>query len=466
MSTSTRSPWIVSKFGGSSMADTIAMKRSAQVAYSKRSHIVVVSATYGTTNQLVELSHLVLEGTPKARERQKEIIKNIEDRHDQIANELEISDQARQTLNRVYKELNTIIRGAHLLKDLSAKAADTLFGIGERLSSVLFTRALELTYREHHKETTVALFDAREVIKTDGRFGKAQALIQKIKERAHSSLLPLLERGEVLVTQGFIGQTLDGHNTTLGRGGSDYSAALFAEAVEACLLEIWTDVAGIATTDPRLCPKAQLIDEITFMEASELAIFGAKVLHPTTLQPAMRADIPVFVGSSIEPDKAGTTIRHETAKNPLIRAMAIRSKQSLLTLTTPTMWQGHGFLYDVFKVFNDHKISVDSVTTSEISVSLTVDDATLLNDELLSDLREHAQVQVEEGLALISLIGNKINHTGGLARDIFKAVDDINVRMICLGASKHNFCFLVPEEQSKEAITRLHKYFIESEGQL
>jgi aspartate kinase len=453
--------WIVSKFGGSSMADSVAMNRSALVALKQGAHIVVVSATYGTTNQLVELGRLVLLGTKEAREQQKQIVQDILNRHNRLAEELALNAEGRKTLERLYKELQTIVRGAHLLKDLSSKAQDTLFGLGERLSSVLFTQALSNQVQAQAGNRPVQLFDARLVMKTDNKFGKAQALIEKIREAALTQLLPLLESNLTLVTQGYIGQTLDGHNTTLGRGGSDYSAALFAEAIRASMLEIWTDVAGIATTDPRLCPEARLLEEITFMEASELAIFGAKVLHPTTLQPAMRQDIPVFVGSSIESDRPGTTIRHQTTETPLIRAMAIRSKQSLLTLTTPQMWQGHGFLYNVFKVFNDHKISIDSVTTSEISVSLTLDDATLLNEELLNDLRLHAEVEVEDNLALVSLIGNNINHTPGLARTIFQSIDDINVRMICLGASRHNFCFLVPEGQSREAITRLHRTFIE-----
>lgn len=453
---------IVSKFGGSSMADAIAMKRSAKVAVKQKSSIVVVSATYGTTNQLVELSKLALLGTTAAKEKQKKLIEEVWQKHETIARDLELPENLNKQMIALLKEMKTIAKGALLLRDLSAKASDRLLGLGERLSSVLFTRALDLAWGN---EKEVMLFDVREVMRTDSRYGQANADIAEIRKLCTEKILPLLKRNVTLVTQGYIGQNKEGHSTTLGRGGSDYSAALLAEGIKASKLEIWTDVAGIATTDPRLCPKARLLDEITFMEASELAIFGAKVLHPTTLQPAMREDIPVFVGSSIEPDKLGTTIRHQTKDTPLIRAMAIRSRQSLLTLTNPKMWQGHGFLFDVFKIFNDHKVSIDSVTTSEISVSLTLDDATLLNQDLLSDLKQHAEVAVEEKLALISLIGNQINHTPGLAHKIFSQLGDINVRMICLGASKHNFCFLVSENEAQEAVLRLHKAFIEEAGQ-
>ena len=209
--------------------------------------------------------------------------------------------------------------------------------------------------------------------------------------------------------------------TTLGRGGSDYSAAILAEGIHAAILEIWTDVAGIATTDPRLCEKARPIDEISFKEASELATFGAKILHPATLLPAIRKNIPVFVGSSFDLKAGGTWVRKEVSQTPLIRAMALRKKQVLVTLSTPEMLHAHGFLFRLFEIFNDHKVSIDAITTSEISVSVTLDDSALLNKKLITDLSKFADVQVEENLGLISLIGNNINHTPGLARRIFDA---------------------------------------------
>ena len=206
-------------------------------------------------------------------------------------------------------------------------------------------------------------------------------------------------------------------------------------------LQIWTDVAGIATTDPRIVKEARPIDEITFQEAAELATFGAKILHPTTLTPALRKNIKVFVGSSYEATAKGTWIKKECSDRPLIRAMALRDKQCLLTLSTPKMLHAHGFLLEIFKVFNDHKVSIDSITTSEISVAVTLDDSTLLNKSLISDLKQLATLKIEQDLTMVSLIGNNINHTPNLAAKIFNALGDINVRMICLGASKHNFCF-------------------------
>lgn len=330
------------------------------------------------------------------------------------------------------------------------------------MSTVLFTEAMGKVLEKHNSRKTAELFDVRQVLRTDDSFGKAKPLTLEIKKLCEEHLGFLRDHKKIVVTQGFIGMTDEGMTTTLGRGGSDYSAALLAEGVGADILEIWTDVAGIATTDPRLCPKAKPIKEISFKEASELATFGAKVLHPATLLPAIRKNIPVFVGSSFDAEARGTWVRKDVDEHPLIRAMALRKKQVLVTLSTPEMLYAHGFLFQIFKVFNDHKVSIDAITTSEISVSVTLDDSTLLNKRLIADLSQFADVQVEENLALISLIGNNINHTSGLGKQIFEAISDINVRMICLGASKHNFCFLVSDEQGPEAIRRLHECFIES----
>lgn len=446
---------VVSKFGGTSMADANAMRRSAQICVDQKTNIAVVSATSGTTNQLLELAHLALDGKDKDA---KKIWQQLFDKHHQIAADLSCHPQQIAMLDELLKEAKTISKGISLIRDLSDKARDRLVGLGERISSVLFTQALAQAY-DFQKD--VQLFDVRKIMITDDQYTRAQPMIDEIKLAAHRELIPLIERGVVCVTQGFIASTAEGVSTTLGRGGSDYSAALIAESINANVCQIWTDVAGIATTDPRLCPQARLIDEITFMEASELAIFGAKILHPTTLQPALRANIPVFVGSSYEPHLPGTWIRHQTQHTPLVRAMATRTKQGLVTLTTPQMLQHHGFLFKIFEVFARHKVSVDSVTTSEISVSITIDEHALQNKQLFKDLEQYAQIEVEDHLTMVSLIGNKINHTPGLAKKIFQAIDDINVRMICLGASRHNFCFLVSDEQGVLALQKLHACFIE-----
>lgn len=447
---------VVSKFGGTSMGDATCMRRSAQVAARRNASVVIVSATSGTTNDLIGLGRSAEGGRWDEAEK---ILTHIRSRHLALADELKPPSTELESLTSLLVEMDSMARGIYLLRDCSLKAMDTLMSLGERMSSLLFTSAMREAIGH---ERPVRCLDVREVLRTDDQFGRARPKTSKIIELCQEKLASCAAGREVVVTQGFIGATDEGQTTTLGRGGSDYSAAILAEGLGADVLEIWTDVAGIATTDPRVCPTARPIPEISFKEASELATFGAKVLHPATLLPAIRRNIPVFVGSSFDADQRGTWVRREVEESPLIRAIAQRKRQILVTLSTPEMLHTHGFLMKIFKVFDDHKVSVDAITTSEISVSVTLDDSTLLNKGLLSDLSQFADVQVEEGLTLVSLIGNRINHTPGLARQVFESIPDINVRMICLGASRHNFCFLVAENQSDVAVKRLHASFIES----
>lgn len=452
---------IVSKFGGTSMGDAQCMIRSAQVAFRRASVLVVVSATSGTTNDLISLGRLA---EKKAWSEAEALLVRIQSKHMKIADDLEIDENSRTQLQDLFEEMISLAKGIHLLRDCSVKAMDALVSLGERMSSVLFSQAMGGVLRTHGSSKSAVLFDARQVLRTDDSFNRARPLTEEIARLCERHLGASTWERSVIITQGYIGATEEGMTTTLGRGGSDYSAALLAEGIGADVLEIWTDVAGIATTDPRICPGAKPIGEISFKEASELATFGAKVLHPATLLPAIRKNIPVFVGSSFDPEAGGTWVRKDVEQHPLIRAMALRQKQVLVTLTTPEMLHAHGFLFQIFKVFNDHKVSIDAITTSEISVSVTLDDSTLLNKKLIADLAQIADVQVEENLALVSLIGNNINHTPGLGRKIFDSISDINVRMICLGASKHNFCFIVNEEQGADAIQKLHGKFIESKS--
>lgn len=450
-------PLIVSKFGGTSMGNAECMLRSAEISLQKKSFLICVSATSGTTNQLISIGQKAEQG------QSSELISELINKHLKIAAELNLSTESKehQQLLQLFEELRSVSQGMQLLKDCSPRALDILVSLGERISSVLFVQALKIQISNKNLKKNVSLLDAREIIKTDQNFGCARPLIHDIEKMCHEKIKSIYNLDkDILVTQGFIGSTLTGHSTTLGRGGSDYSAALFAEGLSASALEIWTDVPGIATTDPRLCRQAQFIEEVSFKEASELAVFGAKVLHPATVEPAVRKNIPVFVGSSFDPATRGTWIKKEVNSSPLVRAMALRKNQNLVTLTTPQMLQTHGFLFKIFKVFNDHQISIDAITTSEISVSVTIDSSFKLSEQIIKDLEMFAEVKIESGLSLVSLIGNNINHTPGLAQKIFTAIQDINVRMICLGASKHNFCFLVSSDCGELAIQKLHQAFI------
>lgn len=435
------------------MGDSSCMRRSAEVVINQNSSIVIVSATSGTTNQLIALGNCALRSDWSEVQF---LIDQLIKKHQSIATDLKLSDEAMKGACELYEQMSSLSKGIFYLKDCSPKALDALMSIGERLSSILFTKAVQNELQKKGSSQNVQNLDARDFIITDESYGKAIPNIQLIFEKMKKLNLD----NTIYVTQGFIGSSESGFTTTLGRGGSDYSAALIAEAVSAEILEIWTDVPGIATTDPRICKDARPIEEISIKEASELATFGAKILHPATLMPAMRKDIPVFVGSSFSPRDGGTWVKREVTQRPLVRALAVKNKQVLVTLTTPLMLNAHGFLYKIFKVFNDHKISVDSITTSEISVAVTLDDYVMEDKTLVKDLSEISEVSVEKDLTLVSLIGNGINHTPGLAKEIFNSIPDINVRMICLGASKHNFCLLVSSEKGNEVVKRLHQKFI------
>ncbi len=446
---------IVSKFGGTSMGSAEAMHRSAAISKRQGSTLVVVSATSGTTNKLIELALSAERGEAEHAER---LLFEIEERHLAMARELSISEYTKSAILDIIQEMKMLTSGIQLMRECSARAFDRMQSFGERLSSLLFTEALAQTWPER----SVKHLDVRTVLATDALYGKATPLIEETAARAQRILGEARGGKTTWVTQGFIGADPQGHTTTLGRGGSDYSASLLAEAMGADVVEIWTDVDGIATTDPRLHAGARAIRDITFTEAAEMAVFGAKVLHPTTVLPAMRKDIPVFVGSSFEPEKAGTWIRREVAEAPTFRAVALKKDQVLVTLSTPKMLNTHGFLARVFNVFETHRVSVDAITTSEISIAMTVDRPVLKHEGLFNDLRALGEVSFEEGLSLVSLIGNTMNHRPGLAAKIFGAISDINVRMICLGASKHNLCLLVQEAQAPEVVARLHRSLIEA----
>lgn len=445
----------ISKFGGSSMADQISMVRSANIVVEKNSSIVVVSATYGTTDQLLSLVKSAESGLWNECEK---ILFHLREKHFDICQNVTQNQIISEQLRLLFNELETLIRGVFLLQECSLKAKDQILSFGERISSLLFTEVLRET-----ASNEVQLFDVRSIMITDSHFGNATAFTDVLAHKCKEYMN--LDGSVIYVTQGFIGADDTGATTTLGRGGSDYSAALIAEAAKASVLEIWTDVAGIASTDPRICPDAVAIGEISYNEASEMAQYGAKILHPTTLVPAMRNNIPIFVGSSYDKEKAGTWIRHDATHTPLVRAITRRTDQALLSIRTPKMLQAFGFMSSIFDIFSKHRISVDCVTTSEISVAVTVDHATLENSKFINELRKIGEVRYETGNALISLIGNNISETSGVATNIFNSIAGTNVKMMCLGASDYNFNFLVKEEDSETVIKKLHKTFIEVDSE-
>ncbi|AUI87091.1 lysine-sensitive aspartokinase 3 [Vibrio azureus] len=444
----------VAKFGGTSVANFEAMSRcSTIIENNPNTRLVISSACSGVTNLLVELANGVQD-----QEHRAGVLQKLAGIHESILSQLEDSTEAAAEVYSILDTVTSLAEAASI--QASTKLTDHLVACGELMS----THILAQLMRERGVNTI--RFDIRDVLKTDGNFGRAEPSVEIISQLAQEKLVPLCQE-YVVITQGFIGSDEEGNTTTLGRGGSDYSAALIAEGVKAAGLEIWTDVPGIYTTDPRIASKAAPIPEISFSEASEMANFGAKILHPSTLVPALRHDIPVFVGSSKEPEKGGTWIRHQVESSPLFRALALRCNQTMVTLRSANMFHAYGFLAKVFEILAKHKISVDLITTSEISVSLTLDQtdtsggAPQLPQAARKELEALCKVEVEHDLCLVALIGNNMSESKGYAKQVFGTLEDFNLRMICYGASPHNLCFLVHESVSRQAIQKLHTELFE-----
>lgn len=446
--------FVVAKFGGTSVADYDAMNRSADVVLADpNTRLVVLSASAGVTNLLVSLSE-GLEATERFVK--LDALRKIQF---DILERLQNPNVIREEVERLLENITTLAEAASLAT--STALTDELVSHGELMSTLLFVEIMR------ERNIQAQWFDVRKVMRTSDRFGRAEPDVEVLAELTNQQLAPRLDEG-IVITQGFIGSEAKGRTTTLGRGGSDYTAALLGEALHATRVDIWTDVPGIYTTDPRVVSAAKRIDVIAFEEAAEMATFGAKVLHPATLLPAVRSDIPVFVGSSKDPKAGGTLVCKKTENPPLFRALALRRKQTLVTLHSHNMLHSRGFLAEVFGILARHNISVDLITTSEVSIALTLDTTgststgdTLLTQSLLIELSELCRVEVEEDLALVAIIGNKLSRACGVGKEVFGMLDPFNIRMICYGASSYNLCFLVPADQAEQVVQKLHQNLFE-----
>ena len=446
--------FVVAKFGGTSVADYDAMNRSADVVLADpNTRLVVLSASAGVTNLLVSLSE-GLEATERFVK--LDALRKIQF---DILERLQNPNVIREEVERLLENITTLAEAASLAT--STALTDELVSHGELMSTLLFVEIMR------ERNVQAQLFDVRKIMRTSDRFGRAEPDVEALAELTNQQLAPRLADG-IVITQGFIGSEAKGRTTTLGRGGSDYTAALLGEALHATRVDIWTDVPGIYTTDPRVVSAAKRIDVIAFEEAAEMATFGAKVLHPATLLPAVRSDIPVFVGSSKDPKAGGTLVCKKTENPPLFRALALRRRQTLVTLHSHNMLHSRGFLAEVFGILARHNISVDLITTSEVSIALTLDTTgststgdTLLTQSLLIELSELCRVEVEEDLALVAIIGNKLSRACGVGKEVFGVLDPFNIRMICYGASSYNLCFLVPADQAEQVVQKLHQNLFE-----
>ncbi|EQA03873.1 lysine-sensitive aspartokinase 3 [Glaesserella parasuis] len=445
----------VAKFGGTSVANFEAMSACANIVTTDaNTRVVVLSASAGVTNYLVELANGC------ETERREEILAAVRTIQYNIIEKLQNPAAVSAEIDALLEHVSALALSASLAT--SAALTDELICHGEMMSTKIFTQLLK------ERNYPAVWVDVREIVATNNHYGKAAPNDEKTQAQSDAILKPLIAEGKVVITQGFIGRDDEGKTTTLGRGGSDYSAALLAEVLNANDVLIWTDVPGIYTTDPRVVPAAKRIDTMSFNEAAEMATFGAKVLHPATLLPAVRSNIPVYVGSSKAPEQGGTWVTRDPQPRPTFRALALRRNQILLTLSSLSMLHAQGFLANVFAILAKHKISVDVITTSEVSIALTLDKtgsassgADMLSPELLEELRQYCNVKVENDLALVAIIGNNLHTQAGIAKQLFATLSPYNVRLISYGASTNNVCTLVQNSKADDVIRSLHSALFE-----
>ncbi len=351
-----------------------------------------------------------------------------------------------------FEWLDELVKGLSVVGELSPRSMDAIASIGERLSSLIVTFAFRAA------GISAQYVDARRVIVTDDRFTRAQPLFEKTYALLQESVRPIVAES-VVVMGGFIGATQNGQTTTLGRGGSDYTAAIVGAGLDAEEIQIWTDVDGMLTADPRIVPDAHRVKSISFAEAAEMAYFGAKVLHPATVLPAIERNIPVLILNSLRPEVAGTRITSEPlpCNNP-VKSISCKRGITVVNIRSTRMLMAHGFLRRIFEIFDRQKSSVDMVSTSEVSVSLTLDNRENL-EIICEELRQFAEVNADDAQAIVCLIGEDIRHTPGIAARAFSALGGKNIRMISQGASELNLGFVISERDLEQAVTALHAEF-------
>jgi aspartate kinase len=446
---------IVCKFGGTSVQDAEAMIRVAEIisARRKKQPVVVASAMGKTTNHLLEAAQTAVKGK---RQEALDLLSKIKDKHLKEAQRIGVSvteGWVSETIQSYFKEMRDLVKGLAALGELTPRITDAIASYGERLSTAILTQVLE------NNGIPAQLMDARECIITDDNFMRAAPLFDLTDPAIVAHLRPAIKAGKVPVFQGFIGSTRSGITTTIGRGGSDYSAAIVGAALDVEDIQIWTDVDGIMTTDPRMVKEARRIKAISFDEASELAYFGAKVLHPATIIPAVRKKIPVHVLNSYKPEQDGTLITDEAppCENP-VKAIAYKSGITMVNIASTRMLMAYGFLKKIFEIFDHYKVPVDVVSTSEVSVSLTVDETSELWD-IVTELKKVGEVNVEGSKSIVCCVGDNLKNIPGVPHFVFSAIQDVKVHMISQGASAINITFVIDQEQLPDTVRALHDAF-------
>lgn len=444
---------VVMKFGGTSVEDADAIRRLIGIVQSGlgAQPVLVVSALAGVTDQLLEAGAVAANGHLGLA---LATVRNIYVRHEELADSL-AEGSALGALDRDLRgelqALESLLHDLEASHQLDLKSQDHLLGFGERFSSRLVKEALS------QAGIHAAHVDASQCIVTDARHGQASPMWDATNQRLQETLSPLLECGQVPVLGGFIASTSEGVPTTLGRGGSDFSAAIVGAALCAARVEIWTDVDGIMTTDPKLCAEARVIRRMSFDEAAELAHFGAKVLHPSTLVPAVRGNIPVFVLNSKRPEREGTEIVARAQTGSIVSAITAKRKVAAVEIVSAQTVDSE-LLRAVYAVFDQHGCSVDVMATSLGCISLLVGSTAGL-PAIAADLRDVAEVRWENHKALVCLVGENIRRQPDVASRVFATVSDMDVRVVCQGASDRTISFLVEESKVEDAVQRLHRIF-------
>jgi aspartate kinase len=474
----------VMKFGGTSVADAEAIRRVAAIVGIEiergNAPVVVVSAMSGVTDRLFALAKSAMNGETEAVERGLE---ELLGRHIGAVDGLVPAAQSGELSTRVreqFEALRTVLTAVSILREAPPRSLDEIASTGELLNSRIVAAALRAA------GISAEWVDARRVVITNGDHECATPLVPETNDAVAREVEPLLTARVVPVVGGYVGATREGVTTTLGRGGSDYSAAVIGAALHVARgtphadstptqstthiargrpetasrphvsIQIWTDVDGMLTADPRVVDCPRVVPELSFAEASELAYFGAKVLHPSTILPAVERDIPVWILNSRRPEAAGTVITGSPAprREPLA-AIACKRRITVIEVTSTRMLMAHGFMRRLFEVFERHRTSVDVVTTSEVSVSVTLDDDRKV-DAIVADLREFADVLVVRDLALLCAVGDNLRADPRLAVRLLGSLEGFSLRMVSQAASRRNLTIVLNDRDLPDAMSRLH----------
>jgi len=448
-----RSECLVMKFGGTSLEDAAAIRRAGQLIKRRLRHrpVVVVSALAKVTDQLLKAGKTASEGHAGSA---AEIVGQLRQRHHTVARESVEKQQYEclcAELEREFEVLDRLLGEIDAAREFSLQVQDRFLGVGEYLSSKLVHAALLRVGLD------VAWVDAKECIVTDAAHTQAKPLVEETNERLRAILSPLLHSGQVPVLGGFIGATREGAPTTLGRGGSDLTATIIGAGLHANRIEMWTNVDGVMTTDPNLYPNARRVTTLSFNEAAELAYFGAKVLHPAMLVPAMKCNIPVWVLNSRNPESGGTEIAAHTSEGGRVKAITAKCGISVVDVELYP-WFAADLLRNVFEVFERHHQSLELLSAARGTWSLVVSSTTATAlPAIAEELKGLASVRWENQKALVSLVGEKIRRRPDITSQVLHAISDIDLRMICQGASERTISFLVDEPRVEETVRRLHE---------